>query len=253
MTMSRAPRRTGPCPYLSDAPSMSVYDLWSPTFSAADYEAMLPSAWRRSGYSFYRPSCGACSRCVPIRVDADRYEPTASQRRAARRNADLVVEPLPLEFTEERFELYEAYRRMRFGKATEDDAYLARAAYSAFLVQNPLDGALAVDYRLPPEGAGRGRLVATGYVDVLPEGLSSVYFAWDPAEAKRSVGTWSVAAEIALCRRLGKRWYYLGFWVPGSDTMDYKADFGPAEIALGGRWTALDAALEDRVRRGELP
>jgi len=232
---------------------MSVYDLWAPSFSAADYEAMLSLGWRRSGHSFYRPSCEACSRCIPIRVDADRHEPTDSQRRAARRNADLSVEALPLAFTEERFELYEAYRSERFGRSPEDDPSLARAAYSAFLVQNPLEGALAVDYRLPAENGGRGRLVATGYVDALPDGLSSVYFAWDPAEARRSVGTWSVAAEIALCKRLGKRWYYLGFWVPGSDAMDYKADFGPAEIAIGGRWTALDAALEDRVRRGELP
>lgn len=253
MTMSRAPRRTGPCPYLSDAPNMSVYDLWAPSFSAADYEAMLALAWRRSGHSFYRPSCGTCSRCIPIRVDAERYEPTGAQRRAARRNADLVVEVTPLAYSEERFLLYEAYRRGRFGSDAREDHESERAAYSAFLIQNPLELALAVDYRLPPANGAPGRLVATGYVDVLPDGLSSVYFVWDPAEAKRSVGTWSVAAEAALCTQLGKRWYYLGFWVPGSGTMDYKADFGPAEIALEGRWTTLEPSLEDRVRRGELP
>ncbi len=253
MTMSRAPRRTGPCPYLPDAPYMSVYDLRASSFSAADYEDMLPQGWRRSGFSFYRPSCGACSRCIPIRVDAGRYEPTGAQRRAARRNADLVVEALPLDFTEARFRLYEAYRRARFAADSSGDLIIERISYSAFLIQNPLQGALAVDYRLPPERGEPGRLVATGYIDVLPDGLSSVYFAWDPAEAKRSVGTWSVAAEIGLCRSMGKRWYYLGFWVPGSDTMDYKAEFGPAEIALGGTWTPLDATLEDRVRRGELP
>ncbi|MBN1242369.1 MAG: arginyltransferase [Spirochaetales bacterium] len=253
MTTIRAPRRTGPCPYLRDAPDMNVYDLWAPAFSTADYEAMLPQVWRRSGWSFYRPSCGHCSRCIPIRVDADRFEPTGNQRRAARRNSDLVVEALPLAFSDERFALYESYRRERFGKAAGDDPELDRASYMSFLIQNPLEGALAVDYRLPAVGGAPGRLVATGYVDVLPNGLSSVYFAWDPAEAKRSVGTWSVAAEIGLCRGMGKRWYYLGFWVPGSETMDYKADFGPAEIALGGTWTPLDAALRAAIERGELP
>jgi arginine-tRNA-protein transferase len=215
---------------------------------------MLSQGWRRSGMSFYRPDCGACSKCIPLRVDAERYVATGSQRRAARRNADLVVEPLPLEYSEERFALYESYRAERFGKESEGGPDFARAAYSAFLIQNPLEGGLAVDYRLPPTGGRkRGRLVATGYVDMLPDGLSSVYFAWDPAEAKRSVGTWSVAAEIGLCRLLGKRWYYLGFWVPGSDTMDYKADFGPAEIAVAGAWIPLDDDLKDRVKRGELP
>ena len=36
--------------------------------------------------------------------------------------------------------------------------------------------------------------------------------------------------------RAGPRYYYLGFWVPFSPKMDYKASFQPFEMALDGAW-----------------
>ena len=36
------------------------------------------------------------------------------------------------------------------------------------------------------------RLVGVGYVDVLPDGLSAIYFFYDPDERDRSLGTFNV-------------------------------------------------------------
>jgi len=78
------------------------------------------------------------------------------------------------------------------------------------------------------------KLCGAGIVDILPSGLSSVYFIFDPDEGRRSLGYYSVFIEAALALRMGKPFYYLGFWVPGAPKMDYKADFHPLQVAVGG-------------------
>lgn len=82
---------------------------------------------------------------------------------------------------------------------------------------------------------GTGRLCGAGIIDILPAGLSSVYFIFDPDEGRRSLGYYSVFIEASLALRMGKPFYYLGFWVPGAPTMDYKADFHPLQVAVAQR------------------
>ena len=222
-------RDCGPCPYL-EGRAWRIRHFSAPRVDPGLYEELLARGFRRSGSSFYMNACPGCGSCVPVRLSVGGFEPTASQRRLGRRNADLRLELLPAAYTEERFDLYRRYLKERHGDDMGDgDA--ARAAYRSFLVESPVPGTSIAEYRLPD-----GSLAATGYLDVLPGGLSSVYFAFDPKESRRSVGTWSVGRELELAASLGKRYYYLGFWVPGSEKMDYKADFRPFEFALDGTW-----------------
>ena len=73
-------------------------------------------------------------------------------------------------------------------------------------------------------------------VDHLPQGLSTVYFFFDPAVGRRSLGTYSVLWEIAETRRLGLPYYYLGYWIRECRKMAYKASFQPLEYLVGGQW-----------------
>ena len=66
--------------------------------------------------------------------------------------------------------------------------------------------------------------------DVCRSSLSSVYFYYDPAEARRGLGTFGALYEIEAARRLGIPHYYLGYWIAGCGTMDYKAGFRPNEV-----------------------
>jgi arginine-tRNA-protein transferase len=250
----------GPCPYLPGR-RWSVQEFSARFLEPADYERLLASGWRRSGFTFYRDACPGCSLCVPLRLDSRSFAPTRSQRRLGRVNADLGSRLVAAGFSEERYALYRAYVKARHGSPEGEDEGAARAAYSAFLLEGPLGSTGIVEYR-----DGSGRLLATGYVDVLPGGLSSVYFAFDPRDSRRSLGTWSVLRELELARELGladgsgATHYYLGFWVPGSPKMDYKASFRPFELARGGQWLpaadrsaalrALDGAAE-AGREGE--
>ncbi len=226
----------GNCPYI-EGRSWHVREFTATAFDPAIYEAMLAEGWRRSGHSFYRTACTGCDSCIPIRLDADSFVASKSQRRLQRLNAEVEVNLSPAVFSEERYALYRRYINFQHGES-EVPASFARAAYSSFLLESPLSTTMISDYRLGRDGP----LIATGYVDILPGGISSVYFAFDPCERKRSLGVWSVLRELALARELslvdasGRTFYYLGFWIPGSPKMDYKANFRPFEYARRGRW-----------------
>ena len=56
-----------------------------------------------------------------------------------------------------------------------------------------------------------------------------------PAAARFSI----IADEIERARAMGLPYVYLGYWVPESRKMAYKARFRPSEILAGGTWRVL--------------
>lgn len=214
------------CPYGHPNPRAARFFL-ATSCDAAAYERALESGWRRSGRVFYRNACGGCDACVPIRVDAAKIEPTKALRRAIRLNADLSVTIGASAFEAEDYRLFERYVRARHGDGPGE---WSERSYAAAYIDSPVDSAVA-RYR-----DRSGKLVALGFLDVLPDGFSSVYFAFDPDEGRRSLGSFSVFAESALLRSAGKRWYYLGFLVSDCPKMAYKAKFRPHELARDGSW-----------------
>ena len=82
-----------------------------------------------------------------------------------------------------------------------------------------------------------------------------VYSFFDPALERQSLGTHIILDHVALAAESGLPYVYLGYWVPGSAKMDYKARFQPLEIFAEGRWSLLgdtDASALAR-RRGDRP
>ena len=215
----------GDCPYLPDR-TWVTHDFGLREMPGAAYEAMLVDGWRRSGHSFYRNHCPGCRCCTPIRVPVTGFVPSGSQRRCLRRNADVAVSVEPTGCPEDVFDLYRRYVRSRH----RPDGDPEMEEYEAFLGRSPVDTRI-MRYTVA------GRLVGVGWVDVLANGVSSVYYAFDPEEGRRSLGTFSVMREVELAAALGVEWLYLGFYVPGSPKMRYKGNFRPCEYAVDGDWT----------------
>jgi arginyl-tRNA--protein-N-Asp/Glu arginylyltransferase len=219
----------GPCPYLDNGIAWETRRFTTPSFDPELYETMLAQGWRRSGTAFYRNACSGCGLCLPIRISRSNFAPSASQKRVLAKNADLSVGMRKLSLDPESYLMYARYSDARHGKEGNDVL-----SYIGFLLDSPLDSRM-ISYRSPDSG----RLLGEGYVDVLPNGLSSVYFAFEPSEGRRSLGTYSVMRELKFAESMGKEYYYLGFWVPGSVKMGYKANFSPFELALDGKWTGF--------------
>jgi arginyl-tRNA--protein-N-Asp/Glu arginylyltransferase len=194
------------------------------------YRAFMDAGFRRSGKMLYQPVCSACRACQPVRVLVNAFAPSKSQRRCARRNTDLTLEIAPPHPTEEKYDLYSRYVR-RWHSGNLEGGY---GAFVSFLYDSPVDS-LEFAYR----DAG-GKLVGVGICDVSSTVLSSVYYYFDPDEARRGPGTLGALREIQFAREHGIAYYYLGYWIDGCGSMEYKTALRPFEIL----WP-------DQVWRGE--
>ena len=81
--------------------------------------------------------------------------------------------------------------------------------------------------------------MAACLADKLADGLSAVYSFFAPGMEKRSLGTFAVLWLIERARSLGLPYVYLGYWVPESRKMAYKARFKPSEVLMNGSWRVL--------------
>jgi arginine-tRNA-protein transferase len=84
-----------------------------------------------------------------------------------------------------------------------------------------------------------GKLIGVSLTDVLVDGLSMVYSFYTPDEPKRSLGTHMILDHIEIAREAGLPYVYLGYWVPGSQKMGYKAKFSGLEVYIGGQWQKM--------------
>lgn len=214
-----------PCPYLPGRLSTSRAIVAS-SVDANIYHRFMDAGFRRSGLMLYQPICEGCRECRQIRVPVATFQPSKSQRRTLRKNADVQVEVGPPAPTREKFEIYQRYQ-LQWHRHESPSSW---EEFAEFLYEYPSD-TLEFVYRI------NDQIVAAGLCDVCPHSLSSVYFYFDPVWSSRSLGTHSALVEIDWAAAHGIPHYYLGYLIRGCDTMSYKANFRPYELlGTDGLW-----------------
>jgi arginine-tRNA-protein transferase len=167
-----------------------------------------------------------------MRIKISDFVLTPSQQRVMKRCEGLFSpEIADACLSEEKVELYRRYQLIKHLESLTEN--MAIEAYQRFLVES------CTQTKEMRWRTREGKLVGVGILDITPTALSSVYFYWDPDFADFSLGTYSVIKEIAWAQSLALSYYYLGYFVPGSASMEYKSHFGPAEIWNGREWERL--------------
>jgi arginine-tRNA-protein transferase len=247
--MQRPPRRPQffyttaplPCPYLPGRTERKIVTELSGTEAEALHERLSRAGFRRSHNIAYAPVCPGCQACVPIRVVSEDFTPDRTQRRILRANADLTVSEMPARATAEQFTLFQRYQKNRH--ADGDMAAMGYYDYRAMIEDTPISTGL-LEFR-----DAQDRLLGACLTDWLADGLSAVYSFFDTDQDKRSLGTFAVLWLIGRARSLGLPYVYLGYWVPESRKMAYKARFRPSEILMSGAWHRLNDGASVPTRR----
>jgi arginine-tRNA-protein transferase len=218
------------CSYLPGRVARSQVATPTHLIDTATYGELVRAGFRRSGMFTYRPYCDACRECQPARIVVGEFTASRSHRRAMSHHATLVAQERPLSFREEHYSLYQCYQLARHqGGGMDDDS---RDQYAHFLLQTHVDSRL-IEFR------EEGVLRMISIIDVLDDGLSSVYTVFDTEQPGASYGTYAILWQLSLCRSLNLPYLYLGYWIKDSRKMAYKARFQPLEVLRGGQWQAI--------------
>lgn len=223
------------CGYLQNQSSVTLFADPGAELDNRAYSKLVETGFRRSGAYVYRPRCPDCEACLPARIPVEAFTPNRTQKRCLNRNARsgqeikaVIMEP---GLREEQFALYRKYMSTRHAGGGMDDPSPNR--YMEFLT-NSWTNTEFVEFRL------NDQLIAVAVMDILTQGLSSVYTYFDPDYADLSPGRHALLWQINEARNRNLSHLYLGYWIKDCQKMIYKQEYRPIELYHDGRWTRYD-------------
>ena len=234
-----------PCPYLEGRMERKLFTALQGDQAQRLNDALSKQGFRRSQNVLYRPSCAECSGCMSARIRVADFVPSRTQRRILKAAQHLRRNATSPWATEAQFALFRRYLDARHadGGMADMDVF----EFAAMIEETPIKTRV-IEYTRATEDEPRGNeLAAVSLTDVFDDGLSMVYSFFDPDLMDLSLGTFAILDHIAIAREAGLPYVYLGYWVPGSRKMGYKAAFSALEIYKGGAWQPLGDPAEHRA------
>lgn len=226
------------CAYLSGLTASTEYHHLNdiPIFLAESY---FNKGWRRFGKMFFRPSCNGCSSCMPLRVNPQKFKPSKSQRRVLKKNSHIKIIHTTPQCTLEKMKLHDKYHKRQHEQKNWPFHAISSIEYKMLFCEQ-------IKFASEHQYYDGDKLVGIGYVDLLHESLSSVYFFYDPEWSHLSPGTFSALKELELAQELELAYYHLGYYVHGCPSMSYKKNFSPYEFLRGSQdeWEWTEAHWE---------
>ncbi|MEP3441465.1 MAG: arginyltransferase [Sulfitobacter sp.] len=221
-----------PCPYLEDRMERKLFTALQGENAEKLNNSLSAQGFRRSQNVLYRPSCADCASCLSARIDVARFKPTKSQRRTLNRNTGITRRPTSPWATEDQYDLFRRYLDSRHadGGMADMDVF----EFAAMIEETPIRSRV-IEYT----DTETGELIGVCLTDVLGDGVSMVYSFYTPDRPRDGLGNYIILDHIDIARSAGLPYVYLGYWVPGSPKMGYKAKFSGLEVFMGGQWNPM--------------
>lgn len=219
------------CPYLDNEQSASILVDPEHQIDTQLFAMLSRSGFRRSGEMLYSPKCPSCSACMSVRIPTAQFKASRSQRRVWRRNRDISVRIEDVSFRQEHFEMYLRYQQHRHPESSMCDEDPAK--YSGF-IESKFSRSKFLCLYLDEQ------LIGISVIDQFDGGVSAVYTFFDPEHSNRSLGTYAILYLCKLARLRDIPYVYLGYWIDGSQKMDYKRKFKPLQGYQNRRWEDLN-------------
>jgi arginine-tRNA-protein transferase len=215
------------CSYLENQEQTTHYKIIE-NCSMKHSQELIERGFRRFGKMYFRPICSGCDKCESIKIDVANYTFSKSERRVLKKARELTIYIQTPTLTQEHLNLFEKYHLfMHKKKGWKYNKTTADHYYNSFVTGHEEFG-YEVLYFI------EGKLIGVDLIDVLEDGVSSIYFYYDPDFSYLSLGKLSLLNQIKFAKKSNKKWIYLGYYVENCDSLSYKADYKPY-ITLKGR------------------
>lgn len=202
-----------------DLPPMVFEQMDLPSVPGKRMDQLWSEGWRHFGSDFFRYSISFDENGLriiqPLRLDIAAFTPSKSQRRVWRKNADTRLESRPAGLDPEVCAMFQRHKQ-RFATNVPDDL-------TVFLGRKPGQVVPCQEFRV----SAAGMLLAVSFLDVGEESVSSVYGIFEPTHSHRSLGIFTMLAEIRWAQENGFRHYYPGYATREPSHYDYKKLFAP--------------------------
>ena len=165
-----------PCSYLPGKTARSQVATPSHLIHADLYGELVNAGFRRSGLYTYRPYCDECNACTATRIPVKDFVANRSQKRSWKKHSGLDIRVLNLGYQEEHFQLYQHYQNERHAGSDMDQD--EQNQYMQFLLQSRVNSRI-VEFRDGPNDTDPGHLRMVSMIDILDQGISSVYTFFD--------------------------------------------------------------------------
>ena len=215
------------CSYLDNQQQTTLYKVID-NCSAAYCQELIERGYRRFGKMYFRPDCAACDECKSIKIDVEKFEFSKSQRRVIKKASKIksyIQRPSMSKTHLELFEKYHLY--MKDKKGWEHNPTTVQGYYGSF-VDAHNDFGYEILYYIDDI------LIGVDLIDVLQDGISSIYFYYDPDYIQYSLGKLSLYNQIMYAKNSNKKWIYLGYYVEGCPSLSYKSHYKPY-LTLDGK------------------
>ncbi|QBJ62680.1 arginyltransferase [Pseudoalteromonas sp. DL-6] len=218
------------CSYLPDRQEQLLVILDPSCYSSNKFESLLGLGFRRSGNQIYRPHCPICSACSSVRVLADEFIPTKSQKRKLNKAKNRFEVKYSQVEREQYYPLYSKYISLRHkdGSMYPPD----KSQFQSFLFCSWLTITFI-------ELWDQENLVAVAVTDCMDNAISAIYTFFDPDYEHFSLGTVMILQQLKFAKQQRKQFVYLGYQIDECDKMKYKTQFLPAQKQLNDQWVAI--------------
>ena len=215
------------CSYLDNKEQTTHYKIIDQCDSKNAQE-LIERGYRRFGKMYFRPVCETCTECQSIKIDVKKYNFSKSERRVLKKAKDIQIFIQKPILSRDHLNLFDKYhfymqdkKGWKYERATSDHYY------NSFVAGHENYGYEALYYY-------EDKLIGVDLIDLLDDGISSIYFYYDPDYLEFSLGKLSLLKQIEFAKQNNKKWIYLGYYVEGCSSLSYKANYKPY-LTLEGR------------------
>ncbi len=173
---------------------------------------------------------GQPCRVVLLRIRLKDFTFSKSQRKCLRRNDDLSVSRRAIQISTAHEALFERHA-VRFAHNRPMSIYGFFSFFSSIM---PCFGVQFDVYK-------QKKLLATSFFHIGKRSMAGNYCIHEPAEAQRSLGTFTMLKEIEFAIETGREFYYPGFVYDLPSEFDYKLNFNNLEyFDWWGNWYPIE-------------